>query len=228
MGTVAIHQPNYLPWSGYFHKMYNCDDFVFLDNVAFTKNSVQNRNMIKSASGKIWLTVPVLQKGNYGQMTNDVRINNAISWRKKHWNSIYMNYHASKFFSRYAEFFENIYSRDWEKLSAICLEIFNFLKGELEICADFHLSSELACEGSGTEHLINICKKLSASVYLSGIGGKKYLEEASFESSGIELKYQSFTHPSYSQLFGEFIPNLSIIDLLFNEGKEAIGIIKAS
>ena len=205
--------------------MINCDKFVFLDNVPFTKNGLQNRNRIKTSAGVSWLTVPVLQKGLFGQLTNDVKINNDVDWRKKNWNSVYMSYCKAPFFSDYSDFFENVYKFEWSNLVELNLEFLKFIMAELGINIPTCLASELNCSGKGSELLLNICKKLSATVYLSGVSGKKYLKEGEFKDNHIELRYHEFVHPVYDQLYGEFIPNLSIIDLMFNHGKKSIDII---
>lgn len=216
---VSVHQPNYLPWLGYFLKIANSDIFVFLDNVPYTKNSIINRNKIKTEHGAMWLTVSVLTKGRYGQLINEVEINNNVPWSKIHWKTIWANYAKAPYFQSYSSLFESVYQREWRKLSElnetlirlIC-EIFS-IKG-----VKFIRASELNVSGKSTELLINICKALGADTYLSGFGGKKYMNEKLFEKRGIELKYYEFQHPIYKQLWGDFISNLSVIDLLFNEG----------
>jgi len=229
MKIVAIHQPNYLPWAGYFYKIMSSDTFVFLDNVQYEKNSFINRNRIKTPQGASWLTVDVITKKRFGQPINDVEINNRVSWNRKHWKTISQNYSKASFFDSYKEIFENTYQRKWEKL----VDLNKYLI--ISICdvmgiedTNFINASELDVYGKGTELLINICKILRADVYLSGFGGAKYMEEDAFRSKGINLKYYDFKHPEYNQQFGEFIPNLSVADLLFNEGQRTLQIIEGA
>ncbi|MFB0564869.1 MAG: WbqC family protein [Candidatus Aminicenantaceae bacterium] len=227
MKIVAIHQPNYLPWAGYFYKILKCDTFVFLDNVQYEKSSFINRNRIKTSQGAAWLTVDVITKNRFGQFINEVEINNRVSWAKKHWRSISQNYSKAPNFDAYRDFFENTYQRNWEKL----VDLNKYLI--VAICEIIGIkdttildASELDVQGKGTELLINTSKAVNADVYLSGFGGAKYMEEDAFNNAGIKLKYYDFKHPVYTQLFGEFIPNLSIIDLLFNEGEKSIQILR--
>ncbi len=225
---VAIHQPNYIPWIGYFHKMLNSDIFVFLDDSQYSKNQVINRNTIKTAQGGMYLTVPVLIKGQFGQTTLEVKIDNHINWRKRHWKSILMNYKKAKYFKLYSSFFEELYQMDWDKLSELNEFIVQKIADFLNIKMDFIKSSELEIKGESTERLVNIVKSVDGDTYISGIGAKDYLDEDMFTESKISLTYQDFHHPVYNQLCGEFKPKMSIIDLLFNEGPKSLEIIKGA
>ncbi len=223
--NVAIHQPNYLPWLGYFHKMMNCDKFVFLDSVPFTKNGLQNRNRIKTAPGLSWLTVPVLRKGQFGQLTQDVKINKSVDWRRKHWNALCTNYRKAEYFKQYSGFLQGVYERQWVSLVDLNIALLKFIMEKLYINIPVYLASQLDCRGEGSDLLLDICRKLSADGYLSGPSGKEYLREEIFKDNGIEIKYHQFIHPVYAQLYGEFVPNLSVIDLLFNCGEKSRDII---
>jgi len=229
MRVAAIHQPNYLPWLGYFYKVINCDVFVFLDSVQYTKNSFINRNKIKTPQGAIWLTVGVLSKGKYGQLISETKINNDISWSKNHWKSVSQAYSRAPYFDNYEKYLAGIYQKHWEYLADLNETL---IKANCDMLAitnvQFIKASDLNVSGTGTELLINICKEVEADTYLSGFGGVKYMEEDKFRESGIELKYYSFEHPVYHQLWGDFIPNLAIIDLLFNEGERSLQILKES
>jgi len=227
MKVVAIHQPNYLPWLGYFYKITNCDVFVFLDNVQYTKNSFINRNKIKTPQGAMWLTVGVLSKGEYGQSISETKIDSNVSWNKNHWKSICQNYARSPYLDKYKEYLESIYQRQWEYLADLNESLIKANCDMLSITnVEFIRASDLDLSGKGTELLINICQEVGADTYLSGFGGVKYMEEDKFRESGIELKYYNFENPTYHQLWGDFIPNLSIIDLLFNEGDGSLQILR--
>jgi hypothetical protein len=215
---VSIHQPNYLPWLGYFHKIANCDVFVLQDNVPYTTNFI-NRNMIKTSCGASWLTLGVLTKGRQGQLIGDVKINNEIPWRRTHWKTIKANYSKAPYFSDYKDRFESIYQKEWESLADLNETLVKLISEILGIRnVKFVRASELGVCGKSTNLLINICKALGSDTYLSGNGGKKYMDEELFEKEGIKLKYSEFQHPVYNQLFGDFVPNLSVIDFIFNEG----------
>ncbi|MCS7232099.1 MAG: WbqC family protein, partial [Elusimicrobiota bacterium] len=215
---VAIHQPQYLPWSGYFNKILQCDIFVFLDDVQYKKNEWQNRNKIKSFTGEIWLTVPVHYK--FGQRINEVEIDNKIFWRKDHMKTIKVNYSKSKFFDVFYPYIEKFLSKEYFKLVDVNIESVKMILSYLGVERRIVLSSEIKPEGEKTKRLVDICKKLSAEIYISGVGAKDYLEIEEFEKNKIKVVFQEYSTPEYQQLFGKFIPNLSIIDMIFNVGRD--------
>ena len=222
------HQPNYLPYLGFFHKITQADTFAILDNVQFVKRGPfgwMNRNRIRAQDGWIWLTVPVLTKGKYQQLIMDTKINNDYSWAKKHFHAIYYNYHRAKYFKKYIGFFEDIYKRHWDNFSDLSIEIIRYIIKDLGIDIKIVECSKIGVSGKATEYVIDMCKKLKADTYLSGIHGKDYLNENLFLKENIRLIYQEFIHPVYKQLFRGFIPSLSIIDLLFNYGPQSLDIL---
>ncbi len=223
----AIHQPQYLPYIGYFHKMACCDVFVFLDDVQYKKNEWQNRNRIKTASGEQYLTVPVHYK--FPAKIKDVGIDTHTGWAKKHAAGLEMNYMRAQYFNKYYETIRNIINKEWDNLASLNTRVTLELADMLEIKCKTLSSSSLPVEGESTDRLINICKHLGADTYLSGSGGKGYLIEERFAENKITLKYQSFHCPEYPQVpFKEqksFLPNLSIVDLLFNCGHESLSIL---
>ncbi len=208
--------------------MYNSDIFVFLDDSQYGKNQVINRNKIKTAKGWTYLTTPVLIKGHFGQLISEVKIDNHINWRKKHWKSIIYNYKKAHHFDDYSSFFEDLYQREWKKLSELNEYLIRNIAEFLDIKTKFIRSSELDIEGNATERLVNIVKAVGGDAYFSGIQSKDYMEDHLFAENGIKLIYQDFHHPTYNQLFGEFIPKMSVIDLLYNEGLKSIEIIRGA
>ena len=224
---AAIHQPQFIPWLGYFDKIDQSDVFIFLDNVQYKKNEYQNRNRIKTVDGWQWLTVPVLYK--FPQKINEVRINNKIDWKKKHLHALITNYSRSKYFERYIGYFKELYSKEWEFISDINMEVTRQLAEFLGIKNKFLVASKLAPELIGeepTERLIELCRLSKSDTYLAGKDGAKYMDVEKFTKSGIKLTFQDFKHPVYNQLFGKFEPNMSVIDLLFNHGEESLEIIR--
>lgn len=230
---VSIHQPDYLPWLGFFDKILRCDVFVLLDNVQFSKNYFTNRNKIRTAQEWTWLTVPVLSKGKSDQRIDEVQINNISEkrWAEKHWKSIEQSYKKAPFFSEYADLFYQLYSRQWDDLTELNKTIIHHIVDafgiKTRICevAEIGEAAPLAVEGKSTELLFNICQALGASTYLSGAFGKEYLDEDLFTDHEIKVVYQEFFHPEYKQVFSPFIPNMSAIDLLFNYGKSSLQIL---
>jgi hypothetical protein len=223
---AAIHQPNFLPWVGFFYKFYLADYFVFLDDAQYSKNSFINRNRIKTPQGTSWLTLPIQSAGKFGQSINEVKIFDYQNSTKKVLSTIKMNYAKTKYFKEYYPQLEEIVNESRENLISLNINLISWINNILNIKKKYFLSSNLTgIQGDATERLIQICKKLDCSIYLSGYGGSKYQDETLFANSGIELMLYNFIHPSYSQLWGDFIPNLSVIDLIFNCGSESKSIL---
>lgn len=226
---VAIHQPNYLPWLGYFYKIARADAFVFLDNVQYRKNGFINRNKIKTPQGEIWLTVGVLTKGHFKQPINEVEINNLVSWNRIHEKSISTNYSPAPYFKQYKGFFEDVCRAKWERLAALNEAL---IKGICEILGirgvQFIRASQINVSGKSSELLVSICKAVGAETYLSGPSGQNYVDENLFEREGVRLRYSDFKHPVYTQLWGDFIPRMSIVDLIFNEGPRSLEILESN
>lgn len=225
MIVAAIHQPHYLPWPGYFYKMAHADVFILLDSVQPSLGrGYKSRNKIKTSNGAKWLTVPCLKKRDSPAIC-DIRIDNSSNWRKKHLETIRHSYSKSPFFSDCNNLLGLVYETEWDMLADLDLGFISLLKEMIGINTTIVRSSLLNVKGSNTDLLINICKEMGADVYLSGIGGANYQEEQKFKNAGIQLTYSNFTYPNYDQLWGDFIPNLSVLDMLFNCGSEIINFI---
>lgn len=218
---AAIHQPNYIPWLGYFYKIAKCDTFVVLDNVQLANRGFTNRNKVKSPTGELWLTLPV----DSGVRINEAKIKNHIDWKSHHINVLNHNYKRAQYFSNYIDDLIQLYNMDWEYMCGLNVEIIKYILKKLGLERRVISASSLNVEGKSTELLLNICKEINADTYLSGVGGKKYLEESRFQQEGINLAYSHFQHPVYRQLWGDFIPNLSVLDLLFNCGDSSLDYI---
>ena len=222
---MSCHQPQYLPWLGYIDKIRASDVFVYLERVQYKKREYQNRNRIKTKDGPLSLAVPVKTKDKYDQLICDVEIDNTDDWRKKHWRAIEVNYHKAPHFNDHKDFFEDLYLREWRMLAPLNEHIIGYILEYLQIVTPIQSDLALDVHAKSTDRIIEICKAVGADAYLSGAGGKSYLEEEKVASHGIRLSYQDFKHPEYPQLYGEFIPYLSTIDLLFNCGKESANIL---
>jgi len=221
---ISVHQPQYLPWLGFFHKLSNSDAYVSLDTVQYMNRGFIHRNKIKTPQGWVWLTIPVMYE--HGNIINEVRIKYNTDWVDKHLNSLEHNYSKAPFFKDYFNNIEKIYRGKWELLSSFDEALLSWTIKELGIKVKYLKLSEIEAIGSdSTLRIINICKKIGADTYLSGSGGTRYMDENLFKKEGIKLSYQKFEHPIYKQRFGDFIQGLSIIDLLFNYGKESLKII---
>ena len=221
---VAIHQPQYLPWIGYFDKLDRADVFVLLDNVQYKKNEWQNRNRIRTSQGWQWITVPVLY--HYPEKIDAVKINNTTDWRRKHLNALVYNYSKAPFFNEHRLFFEETFSRHWENLVEINVHIIRYLNRALGVNKEIVLASRLSLSEEPTERLVDICKHVHADTYLSGKDGAKYMNPDTFAQANIQVTFQDFHHPPYSQLHEPFEPFMSIVDLLFNHGRSSLEIIR--
>jgi hypothetical protein len=221
---MAMHQANYIPWIGYFHKMAHCDVFVYLDTVQYPRGkNFSARNKIKTPNGETFLTIPVsIPKGHeHKVLYTDVQFANQ-KWKAKHKKTILLNY-------KKAPYFEEIYALYCHEVdrSTMLLELnINLIEAiAMYLKIDtrrIKLSEILSDFGQKTDLIIDICKAADADTYLSGTGGgKEYNDEKKLLSNGIELRYADFHHPVYKQLWGDFIPNLSMLDLLFNFGAES-------
>jgi hypothetical protein len=224
---VAIHQPHYLPWLRYVEKIAHSDVFVLLDDVQFTKNGWQNRTRIKSAQGWMYLTVPVLDA--FGKPIKDVEINTQQRWRPKHWHALQTNYARAPYFERYRELLRPIYDRPWTSLCECSIRALEVLLPALGIRTRLTRSSELGVGGSGTTRVIDLCRALGATTYLTGdYAATNHLDVAAFAAFGIEVQPQRWQAPVYRQQFPAvpFVPDLSIVDLLFNEGERAVALLR--
>lgn len=220
MKTVGIHQPEYLPWLGFFKKMMSSELFVFLDDAQFRKKGWQNRNRIRIKNGTTLLSIPV-HAHSYPDI-NDVTIDNQKNWSTRHKKSILFNYASAPFFDEIKDFIESIFNKKFEYLVDLNTEIIKFIMKELDIKSELCFSSELEIEKKGSDRVLDICKAVDADNYITGtFWAESNLRIEEFKKSNINVEFQKFQHPIYNQIHGEFIPDMSIIDLLFNEGKTA-------
>ena len=228
MTRVAIMQPAYLPWLGYFSLMDCVDHFVFLDSVQFNKRSWQQRNRIKTPTGLLWLTVPVQKKGKSDQCICDALIDKERSFEKNHMATISQAYAKAPYFKVHRDALFGTFEPPHDRLADLTINICLALAGTLEIKPLFVRSSELDCTGSKDELLANICEILNADTYISPIGSFDYLHASpAFAARGIKILYNDYRHPEYSQINGSFEPFMPAIDLIFNEGGRSIDIIRS-
>lgn len=218
---VAIHQPNYLPWLGYFYKMQQADVFILLDHVQYSKNSYQNRVQVKGPNGVQWLTAPVsLRKGAF-QPTSEIEFADQ-KWKQKHIKTIEANYGRCDFFETYAHELFDLLSSSENRMSCFNERLILWLRDKLGISSKIVRSSELEVQGEASEMLINLVQKVGGTEYLCGQGAQKYQEDDLFEKAGLSLKYSDFKTKAYAQRWGDFVSGMSAIDFLFNEGFEAV------
>ncbi len=223
--VIGILQPSYLPWLGFFEQIHRSDVFVFYDDVQFEKGSWRNRNRIKTPQGAHWLTVPVLTKGQDFPPINEVRVNNADSWQKKHLRTLEQYYSKAPHYADYAPGLSELIAQPWERLSELNMALIRHLAAALGITTPFVLSSTLGISGSGTPRLVDIMAHLGGTVFYEGAAGRNYIDESLFAARGTRVEFQDYKHPVYHQLHGEFVPYLSVVDLLFNHGPNSLSIL---
>lgn len=226
MITIAIHQPQYLPWVPYYDKADACDIFVYLDTVQFQKNGLQNRNKIKTAQGGTWLTVPVHVK--LGNLIKDVKTSDS-HWVKKHVASIEQNYSRAAHAELFRRGLRPLLEQAPENLADLNIQITEWFFTQLEVGCRRIRASELNILGNAQDLVIDICKALGATRYLSGKGASDYQDNDSFTREGIELVYQDYINQPYRQCHPGigFVPDLSALDLILNEGPNARSIMMA-
>ncbi|MBW2340006.1 MAG: WbqC family protein [Deltaproteobacteria bacterium] len=198
------------------------DIFVIYDDVQYTKRDWRSRNRIKTQSGPLWLSVPVLSKDRRGQLISEAMIVYDTAWNLKHAESISAAYARARYFQDYFPSIKEILGKNHKYLIDLNMELIVCFKDVLNIKANIVYSSALKVDGNSTERLVNICVELGAREYLSGDAGRNYIEEDQFMERGIKVKYHNYKHPEYPQLFGGFVPHLSVVDLLFNCGPESL------
>lgn len=220
---VSINQPAYLPWLGYFDRIAISDVHVVLDQVQFEKNSMVNRNKIRTNNGWAWLTVPVRTKGKFGDLSIcNLEVEVSSNWREKHWKAICQNYVKTPYFDRYRSDLEGIYAQEWTYLFELT-EALNkfFLETALQISTPLTYESKLHVEEKKSDLVLSICQKLGAKIYISGPFGRDYLEEEKFKIAGIEIEYHDYQHPTYPQYYQPFEPYMSTLDLIMNCGPDS-------
>ena len=220
MIRVAVVQPSYIPWRGFFDIIHKVDLFVHYEDVQFTKQDWRNRNLIKGRYGLQWLTVPVNRDTMKGNI-DEVLIANEKAWGEHHWNVIQMEYVDAPYFNQYADFFKDAYSRTWDKLTELDIYLTQEISKFLGIKTEFVRSPQFNSQGRSTDKLVDLLKKVGATYYLSGPSAQAYMETEKMEAAGIELDYIEYNYPEYPQLHGAFEPQVSVIDLLFNVGSDA-------
>jgi hypothetical protein len=224
---LAIMQPTYIPWLGYFDLMDQADCFVILDSVQLAQGrSWQKRNRIKTARGPLWLTVPIIHQG--AQPILQVRIDGSTDWPHKHWRALEQSYRRAPYWGTHAGEIESLYAHPPEWLAEWNVALLEWLESKLNLTTPLTRASDLPVGGERESLLVGLCKHLGADVYLSPLGSAAYLNsDAMFEGEGIRLEFQNYEHPTYPQLYPPFVSHLSALDLLLNTGPNALEIIRS-
>lgn len=216
---VGIHQPNFIPWIGYFYKIYRSDIFVLLNDVQFVKNSYADRNSIKTSNGCCYLKLP-LEIPSHTTNYNEIRIKHELNWKDKQLKTIEMNYKKAPFFKEVFSDVEMWFSSEEKMLDKFNSKIIMDISKKLNFSTEFVYSGDFHILDKSTDRLIDIIKLCGGDAYFSGMGGTKYQEEERYKEEKIKLIYTDFTYPEYPQLWKGFEKNLTVLDILFNCGYE--------
>lgn len=220
--TVVIHQPDFLSYLGFFHRLLHSDLYIVLDDVQFVKGTSQswmNRDKIKTQNGEQWLTVNI-KKAPSSTTINEILLSDTINWKKQNLDLLKQNYRKAEYFDEIFPYLEKLYSNDYEKLSEFNMASIIMLMELFDIKIDIVYSSILKTTQTKSERLVELLTQVDATHYLSGVGARDYHKDEPFDKAGLKVVWQEFQHPIYPQLHGEFIPYLSSIDILFNCGIE--------
>lgn len=224
MNTIAIHQPNYIPWLGYFFKIFQSDVFVFLDDVQFSNEGMQNYHYIKTPQGPFRLRIPVESK--FGDNINRVRTKDELNWKSKHLKTMEMNYKKAPYFDEIFSDYSGLLEINFSNLAEFDAHIINFICKKFGFEKKFVRSSDLNIDKSREEKVLEICTALNGDIYYSGTGAKAYQDPKNFEQKGVQLLYSVFTPFEYPQLWGNFQTNVTVIDYLMNCGYDWDRVIK--
>jgi hypothetical protein len=225
---VSVHQPQYLPYLGFFHKLARSDAFVVLDTVQFLRRGYQHRAQIKTQQGSSWLTVPV--EAHQSTVISEVAISQSEPWQRRHVSAIRTNYGRATFFDRYAEPLTDLIRSPWRSLTELDVALARWVMAELGISVPIVRASDLDVDGARSDLLAGLCRAVGGDTYLSGVGGSRYMDLSVFERAGVAVEWQTYSSPTYEQLFPDvgFLPDLSILDVLMCCGPDTKSYLEAS
>lgn len=220
---IAILQPNYIPWKGTFDLINQVDVFVFYDDVQYTVKDWRSRNRIKTQSGDIWLSVPVIHKGRRNQLIYEAEIDTSSNWQKAHFKSLSIAYKKAPYYDKYSYLFDEIYrNNEWTNIADLNIFTTKLISNALGIKTDFYRSKDLSLNGSKNgDKVIKICKILECNHFINGPSAKAFMDHSLFEDCKIKLSYIEYDYLEYTQLYGEFNHFVTVLDVLFNCGPNA-------
>jgi hypothetical protein len=224
---VAIHQPQYLPWLGYFDKLDSADVFILLDTVQFKKHEWQNRNRIrtKDRDGWQWLTVPIIDR--FPERIDQVEINSHADWQRKHCHALELHYGKSPHWAPHGPELLSLLQRSWARICDLNVAVIDLLCSHLGVTTRRVLASTLSARDEQTGRLIDLCRAVDGTQYLAGQGGRGYMDLGQFVEAGITVQAQAYAHPKYPQRYAPFVSHLSVVDLLFNCGPQSLEILRS-
>jgi hypothetical protein len=225
---LTAHQPVYLPWLGLFHKIASADLFCYFDIVQYQRKDYNNRNKIKTSNGELWLSVPVESKNHLNKNVSKILIVQD-NWVKKHLKSIELNYKKAPFYKDYFPKLESILINNSKgSLGQLNLKLLEYFMECLKIDTPIVRASDYSFNGVGSDLVLDMCVELGADSYIFGKQGENYANVKAFKEVGIMINFQDYIHPVYKQIGRDFLPYMSIIDLLFNEGGKSYDILMSN
>ena len=229
MSKIGILQPNYIPWKGVFDLIDQVEVFVFYDDVQYTVKDWRNRNIIKTSHGDKWLSVPVIHKGKRNQLIHEAKINNIENWQKNHYKTIKLAYSKTKYFNEYYYILEELYlNNKWDKIAELDIFATKLIAVALGIKVEWVRSSELKKAGDKDgERVVKICKELGCNHFINGPTSKPFMNERLFNEACIKLDYLEYNYNVYEQQHPPFNHNVTVLDLIFNCGPNAINYIRS-
>jgi len=225
---IAIQQSDYIPWKGYFDIIRAVDEFIIYDDVQYTRRDWRNRNRIKTPQGLQWLTIPVKVKGRYSQLINETEVVSG-RWALKHWKTICLNYSGTKHFEKYEPLFREAYreAAEIKMLTDINLYFIKLINNILGINTRVTRSEDYNATGKGSTRILSLCLQAGAKEHLTGPSAMSYIDKYAFEREGIKISLADYSgYPEYPQPWPPFSHNVSIIDLIFCKGRDAISFMK--
>lgn len=222
---LTAHQPTYLPWLGLFHKIALADLYISYDQVQYQTDDWNHRNKIKTSQGPQWLTLSVSRRNHINMTLSDMVLLHEKPWQKKHWRTMLQNYVKAPYFSQYADFFEDVYKKEWHSLVDLNEYMLRWFLKTLGINTPVQSASSMSLNGKKNELALDMCKKTGAQVLIFGAQGVNYANVETYLAIGCQPYFQNYRHPVYPQLYGDFISHLSIVDLLFNCGSNSLEIL---
>lgn len=226
MKKIAISQPRYLPSCNYIERMVISDVFVVLDNVQHQKRAYEHRNKIKTNHGEHWLSIPIDRKHSSSKIIKDLLIHSNEPWENNHLNSFRQFYARTPHYNEIISLLETYYSKKRKTLIEAVMDMLYLIIDYLDLEVNLELASDYVWHTTGDDLLIEMTKKFSGDVYISGPNGRNYIDKIKFKKSNIKLLYHDYDHPIYDQMWGSFISYMTIWDLLFYKGRESKNIIK--
>ena len=228
MKLVAGHQPNLYPYGGFFAKLATVDEFVIVDNTQYVKKQYHNRNSVKFPDGEVrWMTIPVRNSGHYKQRINETEIDDSLNWRRKHEKTLRSNYSSAPFFDEFYPQIKLLLNMKWRFLADYNIAVIKTCVEYLKIDTPLVKASEIPIAGASTELILDICRKTASDTYLHGKHARDYVDFKLLENAGITNLIQDYSAVAYPQVVGDFTPNLSILDIIFNCGPKSLEVILA-